>query len=137
MYKKICKKLNIYIFIYRCLVLFFLIMFCYMLMIFIKTIYKNYNEMLKQKEFFLNKELMEKPIIQINDEDNNLIYIEADSANIKNSYKDIKLNNTVINSNFVKGASKTIIFNGTNNELILKDRPELIFYNIDDFDINK
>lgn len=79
---------------------------------------------------YINIELIEKPILQINNEHNDLIYITSSDATVKNSYNDIVLNNVNISSDFVNGLSKIIIFNGDTDEILMEDRPELVFYNI-------
>ena len=73
--------------------------------------------------------LFEGSIVTYNDE-NDLIYITSTDAVVKDSYDNITLNNVNVNSDFINGTSKTIIFNGDTDEILMKDRPELIFYNI-------
>ena len=130
MYKKICQKL----FIYKCLFTILkitLFLNCVVILLFILwRIVVNFNISHSMMEEYINTEIVEKPILQINNEHNDLIYITSSDAIVKNSYNDIILNNVSISSDFVNGLSKTIIFNGNTDEILMKDRPELIFYNI-------
>lgn len=129
MYREINIKLKVYKFLFFTLktILFacFSIIFC----LFIKEILFNFNKNSNNIYDNINVELVEKPIIQINDEKNNLTYITADSALIENLYKNITLNNVDINNDFIKGKSKIIIYNKDKDEIIMKEKPELIFYN--------
>lgn len=130
MYKKICKKL----FIYKCLFLLLrivLLISCFLILLFIFwRVFVNFGISHNTTNEYVNIELIEKPILQINNEHNDLIYIISSDATVKNSYNDIVLNNVNISSDFVNGLSKTIIFNGDTDEILMKDRPELVFYNI-------
>lgn len=130
MYKEICKKLFIYkcIFVFLRLILLFIGISIYILMIW--SLIVNFGASHNIVNEYVNTELVEKPILQINNEHDDLIYITSNSAIVKNSYNDIILNDVNINSDFVNGLSKTIIFNGNTDEIVMKDRPELIFYNI-------
>lgn len=130
MYKKICKKL----FIYRCLFLLLrivLLISCFLMLLFILwRLFVNFGISHNTINEYINIELIEKPILQINNEHNDLIYITSSDATVKNSYNDIVLNNVNISSDFVNGLSKIIIFNGDTDEILMEDRPELVFYNI-------
>lgn len=130
MYKKICKKLLIYKYLFLLLRVVLLIN-CFLILLFIVwKLFVNFNISHNTTNEYINIELIEKPILQINNEHNDLIYITSSDAIVKNSYNDIILNNVSISSDFVNGLSKTIIFNGNTDEILMKDRPELIFYNI-------
>jgi hypothetical protein len=78
------------------------------------------------KNIILN--FMEKPILQIND-DINIMYITSDGAEIKDE-EDITMVNVNIESKNIKGFSKTVMIR--KDELILDDRPYIVFYNTDE-----
>lgn len=131
MYKKICRKL----FIYKCLFTLLktiLCLNCVVILLFILwRIVVNFNISHNTMDDYINTEIVERPILQINNDENDLIYITSTDAVVKDSYDNITLNNVNVNSDFINGTSKTIIFNGNTDEILMKDRPQLIFYNVE------
>lgn len=129
MYEKINKKFILYKYLLIVLKIFLAITIIYIIFLFIKNLTNNYNSSINQIKTQINIGIVEKPIIQVNDKNNNLTYIISDNAIIKGNYREITLQNVIIKNDFVNGKSKNVIFNNDNDELLLKDRPEIIFYN--------
>ena len=75
----------------------------------------------------INTELIIKPIVQINDDNNNLTYIVSKNGLIQENYNKLTLNNVDLKNDFFRLYSKEVIY--YNDEIILKDRPSIIFYN--------
>jgi hypothetical protein len=130
MYIKICKKLKLYkkiVLVFNIMIfagaLFFIIALVHQIFFLKKNIHedKNYN-----KNIVLD--FMKKPILQINN-DENIIYITSDGAEIKDE-ENIVMTNVNIESKNIKGFSKKIIIK--DDELILDNRPHIILYNITD-----
>lgn len=64
--------------------------------------------------------------IQSYDSGNRLVIITADKATIKD--KNTTANNVKLNSKPLRATSSLVEFDEKNNEIILKNRPKIIFY---------
>ena len=75
----------------------------------------------------VNTELIIKPILQVNDDDNNLTYAVSKNGLIQENYTKLTLNDVNLKNDFLKLYAKEIIYH--RDEIILKNRPSIIFYN--------
>ena len=75
----------------------------------------------------VNTELIIKPIVQVNDDDNNLTYAVSKNGLIQENYTKLTLNDVNLKNDFLKLYAKEIIY--YRDEIILKNRPNILFYN--------
>ncbi|MBR2141170.1 MAG: hypothetical protein IJ853_02340 [Rickettsiales bacterium] len=129
MYSKIYRKLVIYRYLFLFLKLILSLICLAVFILFSFELYITFSVNAKIDDEIVNTEIVEKPILQINDDDNRLTFVTSNFAIIKDSYNDIKLKNVDIKSYFVNGTAETIVFDGKSDEITLQNRPKLIFYN--------
>lgn len=75
----------------------------------------------------VNTELIIKPILQVNDDDNNLTYAVSKNGLIQENYTKLTLNDVNLKNDFLQLYAKEIIYH--RDEIILKNRPNILFYN--------
>lgn len=129
-YNKIRRKILLfkYIFLflkYICFSSLILLIFLLLKTIFINKINKYYTDSIN-----INTELVYKPIIQLNDKNNNLTVITSTDGVINNNFDRIKLYNVNIKNDFFEAHSKEVLYK--NEEIIFKYRPNILFYNNND-----
>lgn len=122
---KVYRRLNFYKYLFSVLSCLLLFVFISILGFFVLKIITTRDNGLK--DFTINTELLVKPIIQINDSDNNLTYIVSKNGLIQENYTKITLYDLKLKNDFFEAYSKEVVY--YNDELILKDRPNILFYN--------
>ena len=105
----------------------FVLFLIFLFYIFFKVIFINKINKIYSNNININTNLIVKPIIQFNDENNNLTFIVSTDGTISSNFDKITLNNVKINNDFFEAFSKKVIYE--NDEIIFKDRPNILFYN--------
>ncbi len=126
MYKKTNKKLKFYKniiryinFLSRLIVVLILITFLYLLQ-------KNINDNgLKNNDIIIN--IMESPKLQTYENDGDIVSVIGDKAEIMEDK--IKIYNLNMKSDFLVGSAEIVDIVDNGEEVILKNRPTIIFYN--------
>lgn len=127
MYERINKKLKIYKsisnivnFTTRLLVVLTLIIFLYLL--------QNSNNSDILNENFVISNIIEKPKIQIYENNRDIISIVGDKAEVTNN--DVKIYNMSIKSDTLESFAKIVDVIDDGDEIVLKNRPVMVFYNL-------
>lgn len=125
MYTKIYKRLNFY---KKLLIFFkiFIILFIFFILFLIFYSFFLKNNTFNIKTEYIVSNIMEKPVLQITD-NNDLINIISKNAKITENA--IIINDVKIDSKNLKGYSKQVIVDNKTDDIILKYRPNIIFYN--------
>ena len=127
MYSKIIRKSYFFKYIFLFLKYMFVLFLIFLFYIFFKVIFINKINKIYSNNININTNLIVKPIIQFNDENNNLTFIVSTDGIISSNFDKITLNNVKINNDFFEAFSKKVIYE--NDEIIFKDRPNILFYN--------
>ena len=127
MYSKIIRKSLIFKYIFLLLKYMLFLFVIFLFYIFFKIIFVNKINKIYSNKININTNLIVRPIIQFNDEDNNLTFIVSTDGLVSDDFDKITLNNVKINNDFFEAFSKKVIYE--NDEIIFKDRPNILFYN--------
>lgn len=126
-YKHIIKKNVFFKYLFLFLRYLFIVFFIFLLYLFFKTVFIVKINKLYMNNIKINTELIINPEIQFNDEDNNLTFIVSTDGLINEDFNKITLHNVNIKNDFFEAFSKKVIYE--NDEIIFKDRPNILFYN--------
>ncbi len=126
MYKKANKKLKFYKNIIRYINFLSRLIVVLILTIFLYLLQKNINDNgLKNNDIIIN--IMESPKLQTYENDGDIVSVIGDKAEIMEDK--IKIYNLNMKSDFLVGSAEIVDITDNGEEVILKNRPTIIFYN--------